>query len=209
MTDLKSKVEQVKQEIGYKYLSYMSIDLGYAHNYLGRVLSKGLEAKAEAKLIAKLDEFLELHKKELTHDFEGKALNDQVDDVVMVSKSEYDSLNKSINDLNNVNADLFNANSTKDFQINQLKKEIDHKTQIAEKHADMRNKAELRVSELEDKLSLSDLYGSESWNKYLSEKKLNSILTQQKNAISIWLAVSILIIVLMAVFGVLHFNGVV
>ena len=237
MSLLKQKIEQVKQDIGYKYLSYLSIDLGYAHNYLGRVLSKGLEAKAEAKLIAKLDEFIELHKKELTHDFQGKALNTKVEDALMVSKSEYDSLNKSINDLNNVNADLFNANSVKDFQITQLKKELDHKTQVAEKHADMRAKAEadlqiadeaikqqltnvasklLIIGKLEHELKEKDELinlaeeDSEKWQSdYWTVSRENVKLINSKRAILIWLKLSILIIVLMVVYAVLHFNGVV
>lgn len=230
MSLLKQKIEQVKQELGYKYLSYLSIDLGYAHNYLGRVLSKGLESKAEAKLIAKLDEFLELHKKELTHDFQGKALNTQVDDAMMISKAEYES----------------------------LQKKISYKTQVAEKHADMRAKAEAeleemkillanplkdilekdsKISNLELKLKDKDDYikkteqnydslldsnkslnekmrlaeqDSEKWQgDYWTVSRENISLINSKRAISICLAVSILIIVAMLAFGVLHFNGVV
>lgn len=181
MSLLKQKIEQVKQELGYKYLSYLSIDLGYAHNYLGRVLRKGLESKAEEKLIAKLDEFLELHKKELTHDFEGKALNTQVEDAMMISKSEYES----------------------------LQKEVSHKTQVAEKHADMRAKAEAEAQAAIEKMLLAEK-DSEKWQgDYWTVSRENIELINSKRNISIWLAVSILIIVVMLVFGVLHFNGVV
>lgn len=258
MSLLKQKIEQVKQELGYKYLSYLSIDLGHSHNYLCRVLREGLESKTEEKLIYKLDSFLNLHKKELTHDFEGKSLHKHIDDAMMVPKSEYEGLHKDNASLKEQNTNLFNENSIKDFQINQLKKEIDHKTQIAEKHADMRNKAELRVSELEkecgekdvrikklllnsgnqankintlenqvkslqkdflnsdtevgnlkEKLHLSE-QDSEKWQcDYWTVSRENVELINSKRAISIWLEVSILIIVLMAVYEVLHFNGVV
>lgn len=179
MTNLKSKVEEAKKTLGLNNHE-LSLKLGHQKRYITNALLDP-SVKRQKNIILKIDALLLKESNDLTHDFEGKALHKHIDDGMMISKSEYES----------------------------MKKEIDHKTQIAEKHADMRNKAELRVSELEDKLSLSDLYGGESWNKYLSEKKLNSILTQQKNAISIWLAVSILIIVVMLAFGVLHFNGVV
>lgn len=244
MNKLKQKVEQAKREIGYKSLSKMSYDLGFHYNYLSNTLSEGCTTKTESKIIAKIDALIEQNKQELTHDFKGKALNRKIDDAVMISKSEYD--------------EMYSKNTALCVEVGQLKKEIDHKTQIAEKHADMRNKAELRVSELEkecseketaikqqllnsgnqvykinelenkiqslqkdflnsdkevgnlkEKLHLSE-QDCEKWQcDYWVVSRENTDLTNSKRAISIWLAIAILVIVAMVAFGVLHFNGVV
>lgn len=257
MTDLKGKIEEAKNKT-HMSLHQLSKSIGFNEHYLSAVVKRNRSESTQKKVIALLDDLIQKSQQELTHDFQGKALNTQVEDAMMISKFEYNGLNKSINDLNNVNADLFNANSVKDFQINQLKKELDHKTQVAEKHADMRNKAELRVNELEkecndkdealkhqlvnssnqvfnineleheirvlsedlskfkkeslnlkEKLDLSE-QDSEKWQcDYWTVSRENVELINSKRCISICLAVSILIIVLMAVYEVLHFNGVV
>lgn len=229
MTDLKSKVEQAKKAL-HLNTSQLSIKMGFSETYLRKSLSRDIKQETKDSIIAKLDSLIEQSKKELTHDFQGKALNKHIEDAMMIPKSEYES----------------------------MKKEIDHKTQIAEKHADMRNKAELRVSELEKECSQKDvrikklLLNSENQVNKINtlenqiqslqkdclnltsdnedlEKKYSIILKKyemkfedfwtvsrenielenSKRCISIWLAVSILIIVVILAFGVLHFNGVV
>lgn len=228
MTDLKSKVEEAKKTLGLNNHE-LSLKFGHQKRYITNALLDP-SVKRQNNIILKINALLLKESNDLTHDFEGKSLHKHIDDAMMISKSEYES----------------------------MKKEIDHKTQIAEKHADMRNKAELRVNELEkecsqkdvrikkllinsenqankintlenqvkslqkdflnsdtevgflkEKLHLSDLYGREYWDKYFHQKRLNSIVLSEKYKISIWLAVSILIIVVMLAFGVLHFNGVV
>lgn len=228
MSDLQKKVEEAKKTLGLNNHG-LSLKLGHQKRYITNALLDP-SVKRQKNIILKIDALLLKESGELTHNFEGKSLHKHIDDAMMIPKSEYES----------------------------MKKEIDHKTQIAEKHADMRNKAELRVSELEkecsekdtaikqqlvnsgnlvykinelenqvkslqkdflnsdtevgflkEKLHLSDLYGREYWDKYFHQKRLNSIVLSEKYKISIWLAVSILIIVVMLAFGVLHFNGVV
>lgn len=228
MTDLKSKVEEAKKTLGLNNHE-LSLKLGHQKRYITNALLDP-SVKRQNNIILKINALLLKESNDLTHDFEGKSLHKHIDDAMMISKSEYES----------------------------MKKEIDHKTQIAEKHADMRNKAELRVSELEkivesrDKVISQQLLNSgnqvykinelENQVKSLQkdclnltsdnedlEKKYSIILkkyemkfedfwtvsrenvelTNSKRAISIWLAVSILIIVLMAACAVLRFNGVV
>ena len=151
-----------------------------------------------------LDDLIKKSQQELTHDFEGKALNTQVDDAMMISKAEYES----------------------------LRKEVSHKTQVAEKHADMRAKAEadlqiadeaikqqltnvasklLIIGKLEHELKEKDELinlaeeDSEKWQGDYIVSRENIELINSKRTISICLAVSILIIVLMTAFYVLYF----
>lgn len=215
MNDLKSKVEEAKKAM-HLNTSQLSIKMGFSETYLRMSLSRNIKQETKDSIIAKLDSLIKQSKQELTHDFQGKALNKHIDDAIMVSKSEYES----------------------------MKKEIDHKTQIAEKHADMRNKAELRVSELEKIAELRDNaisqqllnsgnqvhkinelenqvkslqekviqseQDSEKWQgDYWTVSRENIELINSKRCISIWLAVSILVIVLMVVCAVLRLNGVV
>ena len=115
MTDLKSKIEEAKNKT-HMSLHQMSKAIGFNEHYLSAVVKRNRSESTQKKIITLLDDLIQKSQKELTHDFEGKALNTQVEDTVVVNKSEYDS----------------------------LLKQVDHKTQVAEKHADMRNKAELR-----------------------------------------------------------------
>ena len=208
MSDLKSKVEEAKKAL-HLNTSQLSIKMGFSETYLRMSLSRNIKQETKDSIIEKLDSLIEQSKKELTHDFQGKALNKHIDDAIMISKSEYES----------------------------MKKEIDHKTQIAEKHADMRNKAELRVSELETVVTqqlldagnktfninqlenqvkslqekvIQSEQDSEKWQcDYWTVSRENIELTNQKNKIAKWLSFLILVLVVMVAYGVLHFNGVV
>lgn len=215
MSDLKSKVEEAKKAL-HLNTSKLSIKMGFSETYLRMSLSRNIKQETKGNIIAKLESLIEQSKKELTHDFQGKALNKHIEDAMMISKSEYES----------------------------MKKEIDHKTQIAEKHADMRNKAELRVSELEKEFNDKDIaikqlmlnsgnqvlkinelesrvqslqekliqseQDSEKWQcDYWTVSRENIDLTNDKRSMGIWLAISILTIVVMVAYGVLHFNWVV
>lgn len=180
MTDLKSKIEEAKNKT-HMSLHQMSKAIGFNEHYLSGVVKRNRSESTQKKVIALLDDLIQKSQQELTHDFKGKALNTQVEDAMMISKAEYNS----------------------------LKKEIDHKTQIAEKHADMRAKAEAEAQESNDKMLLAEK-DSEKWQcDYWTVSRENIELTNSKRAISICLAVSILVIVVMLVFGVLHFNWVV
>lgn len=229
MTNLKSKIEEAKNKT-HMSLHQLSKAIGFNEHYLSAVVKRNRSESTQKKVIALLDELIEKQSKELTHDFEGKALNTQVEDAIMISKSEYES----------------------------LQKKISYKTQVAEKHADMRAKAEAeleemkillanplkdilekdsKISNLELKLKDKDDYikkteqnydslldsnkslnekmrlaeqDSEKWQgDYWTVSRENISLINSKRAISIWLAVSILLIVLMAACAVLLFNGVV
>jgi len=184
MSDLKSKVEEAKKTLGLNNHE-LSLKLGHQKRYITNALLDP-SVKRQKNIILKINALLLRESGDLTYGFQGKALNTQVEDAVMVGKDEYNSLNKENLDLREHNANLFNENSIKDFQINQLKKEIDHKTQIAEKHADMRNKAELRVSELEKECGEKDvaikqqLLNSGNQVYKINELELQLKTTQQK-----------------------------
>lgn len=129
-------------------------------------------------------------------------MNTQVEDAMMISKSEYES----------------------------MKKEIDHKNQVLDKRNAVLENSIVKVNELENQIQslqkdclnlTSDNEGleekillaekdSEKWQSdYWTVSRENVELINSKRAISIWLAVSILVIVLMAACAVLRFNGVV
>lgn len=228
MPNLKSKVEEAKKTLGLNNHE-LSLKLGHQKRYITNALLDP-SVKRHKNIILKIDALLLKESGELTNDFEGDLSNKTIDDAIMVGKDEYD--------------EMYSKNTALCVEVGQLKKEIDHKTQIAEKHADMRNKAELRVSELErecgekdtaikqqllnsgnqvckinelenqiqslrEKLIQSE-QDSEKWQcDYWAVSRENIELENSKRHISIWLAVSILIIVVMLGFGVLHFNGVV
>lgn len=180
MTDLKSKIEEAKNKT-HMSLHQMSKAIGFNEHYLSAVVKRNRSESTQKRVIALLDDLIKKSQQELTHDFEGKSLHKHIDDAMMISKSEYES----------------------------MKKEIDHKTQIAEKHADMRAKAEAEAQAAIEKMLLAE-QDSEKWQgDYWTVSRENVELINSKRAISIFLAVSILIIVLMAACAVLHFNGVV
>lgn len=201
MTDLKSKIEEAKNKT-HMSLHQLSKAIGFNEHYLSAVVKRNRSEETQKKIIVLLDDLIQESQQELTHDFKGNALNTQVEDAMMISKSEYDS----------------------------LLKQVDHKTQVAEKHADMRAKAEAISDEAYKRMLLAE-EDSEKWQgDYYEEKRKyeltlskyekkfedywtvsreNVELINSKRAISIWLAVSILVIVLMAACAVLRFNGVV
>ena len=180
MTDLKGKIEEAKNKT-HMSLHQLSKAIGFNEHYLSAVVKRNRSESTQKKIITLLDDLIQKSQQELTHDFEGKALNQGISDAMMISKSEYES----------------------------MKKEISHKTQFAEKHNDMRAKAEAESQASIEKMRLAE-QDSEKWQgDYWTVSRENVELINSKRAISILLAVSILIIVLMAVFGVLHFNGVV
>lgn len=201
MTYLKSKIEEAKNKT-HMSLHQISKAIGFNEHYLSAVVKRNRSEETQKKIIALLDDLIQKSYQELTHDFEGKALNKKIDDAVMVPKSEYES----------------------------MKKEIDHKNQVLDKRNAVLensiievNNLEVRVEslqkscfgldaenlDLKEKLHLSE-QDSEKWQSYFwTVSRENIELINSKRAISIWLAVSILIIVVMAVCAVLRLNGVV
>lgn len=207
MSDLKSKIEEAKTKLGLSNQE-LSTKLGHQKRYITNALLDP-SVKRQKEIILKIEALMLKESGDLTHDFEGKALNKFIGDAVMISKSEYES----------------------------LQKEVSHKTQVAEKHNDMRAKAEaelqiandaikqqltnvasklLIIGNLENELKKKDELiilaeqDSEKWQHdcWVIGRE-NIELAKSKKAILIWLAVSILIIFAMVAFGVLHFNGVV
>lgn len=200
MTDLKSKVEEAKKTLGLNNHE-LSLKLGHQKRYITNALLDP-SVKRQKNIIIKIDALLLKESNDLTHDFEGKALHKHIDDAMMISKSEYES----------------------------MKKEIDHKNQVLDKRNAVLENSIVKVNELENQVKSlqKDCLNLTSDNDDLEEKysiilkkyekkfedfwtvsRENVELINSKRSISICLAVSILIIVLMAVFGVLHFNGVV
>lgn len=119
MSNLKKKIEEAKKVTGLS-ASALSEKLGFQHKYLTNAVREA-STQRQKEIIAKLDGLIFKEENELTHDFEGKALNVNIDDAIMVSKDEYDS----------------------------LKKELDHKNQVLDKrNAVLENHIE-RVNELE------------------------------------------------------------
>lgn len=119
MSNLKKKIEEAKKVTGLS-ASALSEKLGFQHKYLTNAVREA-STQRQKEIIAKLDGLIFKEKNELTHDFDGKALNVNISDAVMVSKDEYDS----------------------------LKKELDHKNQVLDKrNAVLENRIE-RVNELE------------------------------------------------------------
>ncbi|MEG1232307.1 MAG: hypothetical protein RSE18_00600 [Acinetobacter sp.] len=100
MSGLKKKIEEAKKVTGLS-ASALSEKLGFQHKYLTNAVREA-SIQRQKEIIAKLDGLIFKEKNELTHDFEGKALNVNISDAVMVSKDEYDSLKKELNHKNQV-----------------------------------------------------------------------------------------------------------
>lgn len=119
MSNLKKKIEEAKKVTGLS-ASALSEKLGFQHKYLTNAVREA-STQRQKEIIAKLNGLIFKEENELTHDFEGKALNVNIDDAVMVSKAEYEG----------------------------LKKEIDHKNQVLDKRNAVLENHINRVNELE------------------------------------------------------------
>lgn len=100
MSDLKKKIEEAKKVTGLS-ASALSEKLGFQHKYLTNAVREA-STQRQKEIIAKLDGLIFKEENELTHDFEGKALNVNIADAVMVSKDEYEQLKKELNHKNQV-----------------------------------------------------------------------------------------------------------
>lgn len=100
MSNLKKKIEEAKKVTGLS-ASALSEKLGFQHKYLTNAVREA-STQRQKEIIAKLDGLIFKEENELTHDFNGKALNVNIVDAVMVSKDEYDSLKKEIEYKNQV-----------------------------------------------------------------------------------------------------------
>ena len=215
MTDLKSKIEEAKNKT-HMSLHQMSKAIGFNEHYLSAVVKRNRSESTQKKIIALLDDLIQKSQQELTHDFEGKALNTQVEDVVTIQKSEY--------------SEMYSQNTALCFKVGSLEKELEHKNQVLDKRNDLYASLELQLKDKDDEIKqiernydvlldsnknlnekmLLAEQDSEKWQgDYWTVSRENIELINSKRVISIWLAVSILIIVVMVAFGVLHFNGVV
>ena len=99
-----NKIKATQAELGLS-LSKLSQLIGHHSNYLSRALRDGVSTAKQAEIIKKLDE--------LTSN-------------VNADKEQYVSIryhDQEITKLKNINTELFNDNSIKDFQINQFTKE--------------------------------------------------------------------------------------
>lgn len=115
MSDLKKKIEEAKKITGLS-ASALSEKLGFQHKYLTNAVREA-STQRQKEIIAKLDGLIFKEENELTHDFEGKSLNVNIDDAVMVSKDEYDSLKKELSHKNQV---LDKRNAVLENHINRV-----------------------------------------------------------------------------------------
>lgn len=120
MSNLKKKIEEAKKVTGLS-ASALSEKLGFQHKYLTNAVRETSEQRKK-EIIAKLDGLIFKEENELTHDFEGKSLNVNIADAVMVSKSEYEG----------------------------LKKELEHKNQVLDKRNDLYQKLELECKDKDE-----------------------------------------------------------
>ena len=196
--DLKSKVEEAKKTLGLNNHD-LSLKLGHQKRYITNALLDP-SLKRQKNIILKIDALLMKESNDLTHDFEGKSLHKHIDDAMMISKSEYES----------------------------MKKEIDHKNQVLDKRNAVLENSIVKVNELENQIQslqkdclnltsdnddLEEKYGiilkkyEKKFEDFWTVSRENIELINSKRAISIWLSIAILVIVVMLAFVVLHFNG--
>lgn len=215
MTDLKGKIEEAKNKT-HMSLHQLSKAIGFNEHYLSAVVKRNRSESTQKKVIALLDDLIKKSQQELTHDFQGKALNTQVEDAMMIPKTEY--------------SEMYSKNTALCFKVGSLEKELEHKNQVLDKRNDLYANLELQLKDkdeeikkieqnydvlldsnknLNEKMLIAE-QDSEKWQgDYWAVSRENVELINSKRTIAIYLAVSILIIVVMAAFGVLHFNGVV
>ena len=120
--DLKSKVEEAKKTLGLNNHD-LSLKLGHQKRYITNALLDP-SLKRQKNIIRKIDALLMKESNDLTHDFEGKSLHKHIDDAMMISKSEYES----------------------------MKKEIDHKNQVLDKRNAVLENSIVKVNELENQI---------------------------------------------------------
>lgn len=128
MSDLKKKIEEAKKVTGLS-ASALSEKLGFQHKYLTNAVREASKQR-QKEIIAKLDGLIFKEENELTHDFEGKALNVNIVDAVMVSKGEYESLKKEMDHKNQV---------------------LDKRNAVLENHIEQVNKLELQLKTTQQK----------------------------------------------------------
>lgn len=124
MSDLKSKVEEAKTKLSLSSQE-LSVKLGHQKKYITNAL-RDSSVKRQKNIILKIDALLLKESGDLTHDFKGKALNKFIDDAMMISKSEYES----------------------------MKKEIDHKNQVLDKRNALLENSIVKINELESQVQL-------------------------------------------------------
>ena len=114
--------------------SALSEKLGFQHKYLTNAVREA-STQRQKEIITKLDGLIFKEENELTHDFEGKVLNVNIADAVMVSKDEY--------------SEMYSKNTALCVEVGHLKKEVEYKNQVLDKrNAVLENHIE-RVNELE------------------------------------------------------------
>ena len=128
MSDLKKKIEEAKKVTGLS-ASALSEKLGFQHKYLTNAVREA-STQRQKEIIAKLDGLIFKEENELTHDFDGKALNVNIVDAVMVSKDEYESLKKELDHKNQV---------------------LDKRNALLENHIDRVNELELQLKTTQQK----------------------------------------------------------
>ena len=145
MSDLKKKIEEAKKVTGLS-ASALSEKLGFQHKYLTNAVREA-STQRQKEIIAKLDGLIFKEENELTHDFEGKALNVNIADAVMVSKDEYEQLKKELNHKNQV---LDKRNAALENHINRVNElELQLKT-TQQKFVDVVDQKDSEIKKLQN-----------------------------------------------------------
>lgn len=129
--------------------SELSVKLCHNRNYISRILHQDNPSmeqmtkvvnKCNALILDECNSQIEVEDKRASDSYSQST---QIPDARMISESEYKQLI-------NWNADLFDKNGVKDFQISQLKKEIEHKNQVLDKRNDLYQKLELECKDKDE-----------------------------------------------------------
>lgn len=163
ISDLKKKIEEAKKVTGLS-ASALSEKLGFQHKYLTNAVREA-STQRQKEIITKLDGLIFKEENELTHDFEGKALNVNIVDAVMVSKDEY--------------SEMYSKNTALCVEVGHLKKEVEYKNQVLDKRNDLYRKLELECKDKDEAIKLQ-LENVASKILAINELELQLKTTQQK-----------------------------
>ena len=190
MSDLKKKIEEAKKVTGLS-ASALSEKLGFQHKYLTNAVREA-STQRQKEIIAKLNGLIFKEENELTHDFEGKALNVNIDDAVMVSKSEYEGLKKELNHKNQV---LDKRNALLENNINRVNELESQLKTTQQKFVDVVDQKDSEIKKLQNDCN-------HATNQYQGKRaqvvRLNEKLNKQT-------VIYLIIIVIISLIGIMGF----
>lgn len=155
---MKKRILEMQSELGLS-LSKLSQLIGHHSNYLSRALRDGVSTAKQAEIIKKLDDL---------------TSNMNADKEQYVSIRYHD---QEITKLKNINTELFNDNSIKDFQINQFKKENLELKEIRDILVNERNELQQGLNRACEQLH------KESQKMRIAENEFTALEASYKNAL--------------------------